>query len=81
MARLRSPVRATIAILGLLALGVLAGCAAFFDSTTLLFVGAAMLVVSFFASAAVVLGVWTRRAAEGRTRSDDAEVISDDPRR
>jgi hypothetical protein len=72
--------RTAIAVLVLAGVLVLGGCALLFDAGTLLFVGAAMLIVAFFAGSWVLLGVLSRgRHRAGRNQPDDAEVIHDEP--
>lgn len=76
---LPSGVRTGLIIVVLVAVVVFAACAAVFDSGTLAFVGAAMVMVMFFAGAAVVLGAISRaRSSAPPGAPEDAEIIRDE---
>jgi hypothetical protein len=73
-------VKLAAGIILLIALSILAFSAAVFETTTVIFIGAAMSLVAFFSGAAVVLGVFTRRAHEKTrrgTRRDTSIVVPD----
>lgn len=69
-----------LAFIVLMFVAILGVSALFFDSVTIVVIGVTMLIVSFFAGSAVVLGVITRRLERGNAaQAHDAEVISDEP--
>lgn len=67
-----------LASISLIALAILAFCAARFDTHTTLVIAIAMALVAFFSGSAVALGVITRRAESRRKNpphADAAEII------